>query len=54
MRADVKLLLACQIGLALTASIESPVQVRWDLYHRTDGIIDYFKKTALKYPSRVR
>ena len=54
MRAGLCILLACQIGLGLSAAVESPAQVRWDLYHRTDGILDYFKKTALKLPSRVR
>ena len=54
MRAGVVIVLVCQLGLALSASTESPAQVRWDLYHRTDGILDYFKKTALKLPSRVR
>jgi hypothetical protein len=54
MKAYVVLLAIGQTGLVLAASIESPPQVRWDLYHRTDGILDYFKKTALKLPSRVR
>ena len=54
MRAGVVIILSCQICLALSATIETPAQVRWDLYHKTDGILDYFKKTALKLPSRVR
>lgn len=54
MKAGIVIVVACQIGLVLSASTESPTQVRWDLYHRTDGILDYFKKTALKLPSRVR
>ena len=28
--------------------------IRWDLYHKSDAILDFFKKTALKLPTRVR
>lgn len=54
MKAGIFILLLCHAGLALSASIDSSAEVRWDLYHRTDGILDFFKKTALKLPSRVR
>ena len=54
MRAVHFILLVCQTGVVLSASIDTSTQVRWDLYHRSDGILEYFKKTALKLPSRVR
>ncbi len=54
MKAYALLLAIGQVGLVLVASIETPPQVPWDLYHRTNGILEYFKKTALKLPSRVR
>ena len=28
--------------------------IRWDLYHKSDTILEFFKKTALKLPTRVR
>lgn len=54
MKAAHFVLLAWQVGAVLSASIDTSTQVRWDLYHRSDGILEYFKKTALKLPSRVR
>ena len=54
MKAVCILLLACQTGVVLSASVDTSTQVRWDLYHRSDGTLEYFKKTALKLPSRVR
>ena len=53
MKAYVVLLAIGQVGLVLAASIESPLQVRWDLYHRTDESLITLRK-ALKLPSRVR
>ena len=54
MKAAHVILLAWQTGVVLSASIDTSTQVRWDLYHRSDAILEYFKKTALKLPSRVR
>lgn len=29
-------------------------EIGWDLYHKSDAILDFFRKTALKLPTRVR
>jgi hypothetical protein len=45
-------LCACGGARALPAAGDGPVP--WDLYHKTDQILDFFKKVSLKVPSRVR
>ena len=45
-------LCACGGARALPAAGDGPVP--WDLYHKTDQILDIFKKVSLKVPSRVR
>ena len=44
------LCIACNALLACSEGDE----VRWDLYHKSDAILDFFRKTALKSPTRVR
>lgn len=48
------LVLVWQWNVTVMAAPEPPSQVRWDLYHKSDAILDFFKKTALKLPTRVR
>ena len=43
----------CTASTALLACCEGD-EIRWDLYHKSDAILDFFKKTALKLPTRVR
>ena len=42
----------CLASSWLQASADD--HIRWDLYHKSDAILDFFRKTALKLPTRVR
>lgn len=49
-----RLTLALTVISALTLTAAATTAIDWSLYHKTDEILDFFKRAAAKRPAVVR